>query len=173
MRNAFDSKWYDYKTSLALVQTHGRGMRFEEDYCTTYFIDSRLIRFVAEDASSNRFIPDTFRNTIDKFTKDDLNVREDIVIADEGLDFKKKVDLKYEMIQKGNRLLKEDVHEAIKFHRGLLSDELFKHDYYAYQKLAQAYSEALMFEEETETIVAFLKSGIYATKNTSNEYMER
>lgn len=174
LRNAFDSKWYDYKTSLALVQTHGRGMRYEDDYCTTYFIDSRFIGFVAEDSSSNQFLPDTFRNAIDKFSDDDLKVNEDVSIVGDTLDFKRKVDLKYELIKKGNELLKNgETEKAIRFYNQLLDDELFRHDYYAYLKLAEAYSEAYMFEEETKTIVKFLKSGIYATKNTSNDYRKR
>lgn len=168
MRNAFDSKWYDYKTCLSLVQAHGRGMRFEEDYCTTYFIDSRLIGFVAEDSSVNNFLPDTFRDAIDKLSENDLNADEEIIV-DDALDFKGKVALKFEMIQEGNRLFRDDVCEAIRFYQGLLSNDLFRYDYYPYQRLAESYKKAGMFEEETETIVRFLKSGIYATKNTSNE----
>ena len=64
MRNAIDPKWYDYKTSLSLVQTHGRGMRFEDDYCTTYFIDSRLDGYLSHDFFMNHFIPDTFTDAI-------------------------------------------------------------------------------------------------------------
>ena len=57
MRANADGDWYDYKTSLALVQTYGRGMRFEDDYCITYFIDSRISEFVKND----RFLPDSFK----------------------------------------------------------------------------------------------------------------
>lgn len=173
LRNAFDSKWYDYKTSLALVQTHGRGMRFEDDYCTTYFIDSRLLGFVAEDSSSNHFIPDTFKDAIDELSSDESNGSGDSSIVEDSIDFKRKVELKFELIQEGKELLRDDVHEAIKFYSNLLDNELFRFDYYAYQKLAESYEKALMFDKETETIVKFLKSGIYATKNTSNEYKRR
>lgn len=173
MRNAFDSRWYDYNTSLNLVQTHGRGMRFEEDYCTTYFIDNRLISYVAEDASSNQFIPDTFKDAIDKFDKSDLKVKEEITVVDDTPNFKEKVQMKFDLIQKGKRLLRDDVPEAIKFYNSLFDNELFRYDYYVYYQLAEAYRRANMFEEETETIVKFLKSGIYATKNTSNEYKRR
>ena len=173
MRNAFDSKWYDYKTSLALVQTHGRGMRFEEDYCTTYFIDSRLIGYVTEDTSLNNFIPNTFRDAIDRFSSDNLEVKEDIPVHDETIGFKRKVEMKFELIQEGNELFKNSVHEAIRFYQRLLSNELFAYDYYPYQRLAESYQKAYLFEEETQTIVKFLKSGIYATKNTSNECKRR
>ena len=57
MRANADEEWYDYKTSLALVQTYGRGMRFEDDRCVTYFIDSRISEYVAND----RFLPDSFK----------------------------------------------------------------------------------------------------------------
>ena len=62
MRANADNEWYDYKTSLALVQTYGRGMRFEDDYCTTYFIDSRIPEFVKND----RFLPDSFKALFEK-----------------------------------------------------------------------------------------------------------
>ncbi|WP_405298665.1 helicase C-terminal domain-containing protein [Methanobrevibacter sp.] len=57
MRANADEEWYDYKTSLALVQTYGRGMRFEDDRCVTYFIDSRISSYVEND----RFLPDSFK----------------------------------------------------------------------------------------------------------------
>lgn len=53
MRANADEDWYEYKTSLSLIQTYGRGMRFENDYCKTYFIDSRIGEFI----SNGRFIP--------------------------------------------------------------------------------------------------------------------
>ena len=55
-----DENWYNYKTSLALIQTYGRGMRSEDDYCRTYFIDSRIRDFVKED----KFLPEQFRKLI-------------------------------------------------------------------------------------------------------------
>ncbi|MBR3141169.1 MAG: hypothetical protein IKF11_09990, partial [Methanobrevibacter sp.] len=64
-RKNIDSQWYDYKTALALVQTYGRGMRFEQDYCKTYFIDNRLKGFIAKDNRFNNFLPDFFRKAID------------------------------------------------------------------------------------------------------------
>ena len=64
LRNSIDSKWYKYKTALALVQTVGRGMRYEKDYCTTYFMDNRLYDFISSDVSTNNFLPETFINAI-------------------------------------------------------------------------------------------------------------
>ena len=57
MRANADEDWYNYKTSLALVQTYGRGMRFEDDSCVTYFIDSRISEYVRND----RFLPESFK----------------------------------------------------------------------------------------------------------------
>ena len=57
LRANADEDWYNYKTSLALIQAYGRGMRFEDDYCVTYFIDSRIRQFVSDD----RFLPDSFK----------------------------------------------------------------------------------------------------------------
>jgi hypothetical protein len=57
LRANADEDWYNYKTSLALIQAYGRGMRHEDDYCTTYLIDSRKRQFVKKD----RFMPDEFR----------------------------------------------------------------------------------------------------------------
>ena len=37
-------------------------MRFEDDYCTTYFIDSRIPEFVKND----RFLPDSFKALFEK-----------------------------------------------------------------------------------------------------------
>lgn len=59
-RIALDEEWYDYKTSLRLVQTHGRGMRFEEDYCKTYFIDNRLRNYVL----TSKFIPEDLKELV-------------------------------------------------------------------------------------------------------------
>jgi Rad3-related DNA helicase len=58
LRANADEDWYNYKTSLALIQAYGRGMRHEDDYCTTYLIDSRIRQFVKKD----RFMPDEFRD---------------------------------------------------------------------------------------------------------------
>jgi Rad3-related DNA helicase len=58
LRANADEDWYNYKTALSLIQTYGRGMRSEDDYCTSYFIDSRIKDFVKGD----KFIPDDFKN---------------------------------------------------------------------------------------------------------------
>ena len=63
-RMKMDNRWYKYQTALSLVQTVGRGMRYEDDYCMTYFIDNRLNDFILKDELSNNFLPDTFIEAI-------------------------------------------------------------------------------------------------------------
>ena len=67
LRTNADEDWYNYKTALSLVQTYGRGMRHENDYCVTYFIDSRIREFVKKD----RFLPDSFKYHLKQNTFDD------------------------------------------------------------------------------------------------------
>ena len=57
LRANADEDWYNYKTALSLIQTYGRGMRFEEDYCRTYLIDSRIGDFIL----NSKFMPDDFK----------------------------------------------------------------------------------------------------------------
>ena len=64
-RMRLDPKWFKYKTCLSLVQTVGRGMRYEDDYCMTYFIDSRLKNFIMMDEITDNFLPEPFRQAID------------------------------------------------------------------------------------------------------------
>ena len=78
-RKQVDDEWYNYRTCLSLVQTYGRGMRYERDFCKTYFIDSRLKNFVYQDELNNNFLPDFFKEAIDiipaKISEEDINYR--------------------------------------------------------------------------------------------------
>ena len=67
LRANADEDWYIYKTALSLIQTYGRGMRFEDDYCNTYFIDSRIGDF----AINGKFIPQDFKYLIEQNTFND------------------------------------------------------------------------------------------------------
>jgi Rad3-related DNA helicase len=67
MRANADSDWYEYKTALSLIQTYGRGMRFEDDYCVTYLIDSRIRDFIR----TCRFMPDSFKYDLGQSNPDD------------------------------------------------------------------------------------------------------
>ena len=63
-RTDIEDEWYKFQTVLSLVQTYGRGMRSENDYCKTYFIDSGLENFILRDELSSGFIPSFFKNAI-------------------------------------------------------------------------------------------------------------
>lgn len=39
-RNELDSRWFQWKTVMRLVQTYGRGIRSNTDWCDTYLFDS-------------------------------------------------------------------------------------------------------------------------------------
>ena len=160
LRNSLDPKWYDYKTSLSLVQTHGRGMRFEEDYCSTYFIDNRLLSYVYRDSAENHFIPDTFTEAIDSFSN-----KKETDFNFDSENFKRKTDLKRNLVKKGEKL-ENDTEQAIRFYKSLMENELFSNDYYPYLKLSEIYHVLSMFEEETKIIIQFFKSGVYAEENT-------
>ena len=41
-----DREWYDWQTALRLVQTYGRSVRSEDDYATTYILDTNFTQFV-------------------------------------------------------------------------------------------------------------------------------
>lgn len=90
-RKNIDSQWYDYKTALALVQTYGRGMRFEQDYCKTYFIDNRLKGFITTDRLTNNFLPNFFIQAID--------ISPAVIDADEKIDYES-VELRKDVVQK-------------------------------------------------------------------------
>ena len=140
LRAQDNDRWLDYRTCLALVQTHGRGMRFSEDYCTTYMIDNRFMGYVYSDMISNQFLPDTFRDAIDKMARPKkVNNRIDDGIIGKGEEY----------ISTG------DYANAIVYFKKLLG----KNDCRIYLNLAKAYELASLYEEETEIIIRFFKSG--------------
>lgn len=138
-----DLKWYDYKTCLNLLQTHGRGVRFEGDFCKTYFIDNRLKNYIKYDASSNHFLPNGFKNSLTPY----LNPQQ--------------LKTKNRLTQKGDAYLKNaDYEAAIRFFTKLLKHNLFKDDYYPYMGLLRAYHNASLYENELMIALRFLNSDI-------------
>ena len=63
-RKKKDRQWYPYLTMMNLVQTYGRGMRAEDDYCQTYVIDNRLKFYVYESPLYRKFVPTFFKEAI-------------------------------------------------------------------------------------------------------------
>ena len=146
LRARDNSKWLDYRTCLSLVQTHGRGMRFDTDYCRTYVMDNRFMGYVYSDMISNQFLPDTFRDAIDKLAQPknrSCNLSDDIIMKGE------------------NYILSGDYDRAI----GYFSKLLDRNDYRTYLKLAEAYEMSELYEEELKTVIEFFKSGIYCEKD--------
>lgn len=60
-------EWYDYKMLTKLIQAHGRGIRFEGDYCKTYVLDNRLFDVINNDLEGNGIIPKYFIYAIENF----------------------------------------------------------------------------------------------------------
>lgn len=173
-RNRLDAKWYDYSTSLSLVQTHGRGMRYDEDYCKTYFIDSRFINYVVDDGVDNHFLPDSFKEAIDKLSEVKKDSYDEIITTSDNLTFKEKVEIKYELIKKGKSYLRNGEYgEAIEFYQELINHPYFKNDYHPYLKLAKALEESYFFEKEVEVLTSFFSAGIYCTKPTLKLFKTR
>lgn len=192
LRKNIDKQWYEYKTALNLVQTYGRGMRFEKDYCKTYFIDSRLASFVGMDEVRNNFLPDSFKKAINitpaviedaeeiEFV-DDIIYEETTTVSNveisnvnDDSSYSQKVDLKYELILKGQEFIdNKQYSDAIDFYNGLLNHELFVNDYHPYRKLSSVYRKDKQFENEVEILVKFFKSGIYCDDKQLNWFKKR
>ena len=173
IRSDMDSVWYEYKTSLALVQTYGRGMRFEEDYCRTYFIDNRLKGYVRRDMSTYGFLSDSFIDAIDSLPAmvEDENAERDFFYDETH---KEKIERKCRLFTRANQFLEEEKYEAaIGFYNALLDNELFANDYYPYLKLSKAYHGAELYEMEAEIIIRFFKSGIYCRNSKLDWFKER
>ncbi len=63
LRRKRDNRWYAYKTAMTLMQTYGRGMRAEDDYCATYILDSD-INMILKSPIYKKLIPKFFREAI-------------------------------------------------------------------------------------------------------------
>ncbi|WP_461463406.1 helicase C-terminal domain-containing protein [Methanobrevibacter sp.] len=80
IRRKKDPFWFEYQTAITLVQTYGRGMRSEDDYCKTYFIDSRLDHYLKVDNARHYLIPDYFKKAVNiepTIIKEDKNYLND------------------------------------------------------------------------------------------------
>ena len=60
-----DPDWYAYKTVISLVQSYGRGMRQEDDFCSTYITDSDINNVLNDKwRRCLKFIPEYFLEAI-------------------------------------------------------------------------------------------------------------
>lgn len=98
IRKEMDNMWYDYKTVINLIQTYGRGMRSENDYCKTYFIDNRLKDYVIVDDFTYNFIPDFFKKAIN-IGMDDLSksIEEHLIALGDDRKINSIIDNSYEV----------------------------------------------------------------------------
>ncbi len=130
-RMMMDSEWYDYKTSLRLVQTHGRGMRFEDDYCKTYFIDNRLKNYTL----TSKYIPQDFKALVKSRTDAQVD----------------------KLIARGEEYISEgDYEKAIYHFKKLVREDI--DDYRIYLNLSRAYHELDLFEDEVNIILMYLNN---------------
>ena len=145
-RTEIDREWYDYKTCLNIVQTHGRGMRHNEDYCRTYVIDSRFKTYIKE-TFPNNFLPDTFKEAIEG---NELDLKE-----------------KNRLMEIGDSYIKNNDYESgIMFFKELLDNELFQNDLYPYLCLSKMFHETGMYENEVQIIMQFLSTGAKSSQLT-------
>lgn len=63
MRQKRDKRWYAYKTVMTLMQTYGRGMRAEDDYCYTYILDSD-VNLLFKSPLYRSLVPNFFKEAI-------------------------------------------------------------------------------------------------------------
>lgn len=61
MRDEMEKGYYDWLCAIDLVQTYGRGVRNEKDYCTTYCLDNRLKAFLKR---AGHMIPEWFKDAV-------------------------------------------------------------------------------------------------------------
>ncbi|WP_288268605.1 helicase C-terminal domain-containing protein [uncultured Methanobrevibacter sp.] len=63
MRQRRDKRWYAYKTVMTIMQAYGRGMRAEDDSCTTYILD-KDITMLFKSPLYKSLVPDFFKEAI-------------------------------------------------------------------------------------------------------------
>lgn len=71
---------------------------------------------------------------------------------------------KFNIIYKGNKLEQSNPLEAINYYNSYLGHELFENDYFIYKSLVVLYDQIGDLKKELETIMSFLKSGIYCDR---------
>jgi len=63
MRRKRDQRWYAYKTVMTLMQAYGRGMRAEDDSCSTYILDED-IKMIFKSPMYRTLVPEFFKEAI-------------------------------------------------------------------------------------------------------------
>ncbi|MCL2157018.1 MAG: ATP-dependent DNA helicase [Methanobrevibacter sp.] len=63
LRRKRDQRWYAYKTVMTLMQAYGRGMRAEDDSCSTYILDGD-IKMIFNSPMYRTLVPQFFKEAI-------------------------------------------------------------------------------------------------------------
>ncbi len=63
LRRKRDQRWYAYKTVMTLMQAYGRGMRAEDDSCSTYILDED-IKMIFKSPMYKSLVPEFFKEAI-------------------------------------------------------------------------------------------------------------
>ena len=63
LRRKRDQRWYAYKTVMTLMQAYGRGMRAEDDSCSTYILDED-IKMIFKSPMYRTLVPEFFKEAI-------------------------------------------------------------------------------------------------------------
>ncbi len=72
---------------------------------------------------------------------------------------------KYEIKDKGLKLEKSEPEKAIDFYKILLNHECFINDFWPYRRLVLMYKKTRQFDEKTNIIKRFFKSGVYCNNH--------
>lgn len=72
---------------------------------------------------------------------------------------------KYEIKDKGLKLEKSEPEKAIEFYKSLLNHKCFINDFWPYRRLVLMYKKTRQFDEKTNIIKTFFKSGIYCNNH--------
>lgn len=93
---------------------------------------------------------------------------------EEDVNYTKNLEIKYELILKGESLLNnENYHESVEFYNELLNHELFINDYYPFVMLVKSYKGLKQHDLEAEVIKEFFKSGRYCKKSALRRFKKR
>lgn len=74
-RAASDWKWYNYATAKTLIQSLGRGVRSQDDWCDTFIIDASFMRLYKSYSNLEFYMKDSIEFDQDKCRKAINNVR--------------------------------------------------------------------------------------------------
>lgn len=88
--------------------------------------------------------------------------------------YAKNLEIKYELILKGESLLNNKNYiESIEFYNKLLDHELFINDYYPFVMLVKSYKGLQQHDKEVGVIKEFFKSGRYCKKSVLRRFKKR